>query len=674
MGIADSSNFWTGFDIWYANLQEEQLQNASNGNYNSSDDEVLIFPEAVKKYLHDEFNISNADLSKGIDINKLLSMDYVDGKLVDPEEEAKKEAAQANTINAEGKTGVKQTASPDGSEQTAGTNDEGTNIAADGTESATLPVNKGDADAPQPANALTSDGEILPDEIDPEQATFNDVLNWFLENENFANAVDNNHDGEFTKEELDEFFNHINSTDGDDKNLTIDDLLGAFTDIQLHSGNDVQETEDVETQDPEKAVSGPVGVFGGGGGIKTREKTLDNMTREELEAELDTAQQTLSDNQTTLENAISGNTPELIQLQEKIDSAYDKYLEELELVDEEMAEELDGLVNDITAKEGEITDKEQEIADQENTVSEAEGAYNNAVSTREALESQLGLLQAALGKETDETKKAEIQGAIDSVEAQIRDAERAEKDAKDAWDAEQKKLDDLNDEKVALEGELETLKSSKAELEGQIDEKYPEVAEYKNAYNEAKTAYDTAKANAINDAKAKVSESQKYVNDVKSALNDRDIRDLAKDNLKSISAFSQYNEERGQALADAALALYGNDYYANGNCAGGVADAIQKAFGYRTYGNGCDYGNVLSQLDDWIEVTQEITSVEDLRNLPPGAIVSWSTYEAGHTKSNGRFGHVWISDGQGHEISDFIANVSLNYSAWGASFRVFLPR
>ena len=99
-------------------------------------------------------------------------------------------------------------------------------------------------------------------------------------------------------------------------------------------------------------------------------------------------------------------------------------------------------------------------------------------------------------------------------------------------------------------------------------------------------------------------------------------------------------------------------------------DAV-TAFGYSTSGNGCDYGNVLAQRDDWVEITDSVQTLEDFQNLPAGAIVSWSPYNT--TSLGNTYGHVYIADGQGHGISDFKEDITSYYMDRDSEWRVFLP-
>ncbi len=648
-----------GFLNYLQSLEEnEESKNEKFTQFDDmSDISIFIHAKEFKEYIKKEYSFDEGSIS-ALSVNDILHMEVVNGKLVDPSQ------GEKGSIN----------------------ND--TDIAEEGAVESEENIE---------ANETEGNNSDLAEQ-NPEKLTLIDIFNSFLEDENFANEVDDDGNGEFSNKEVTDFINRISAYDGDETSFSIDDLLGAVNDIamqnELIKENETENTKEIEeieeldkgnnieeatssSPSPSSGSSYPssrAGSSGYSGGTvyqQPKEKTLDNMTKEELNSELSKAEGDLDKNKTKLSEAISGETPQLIELKNNIDEQKTAYNDALKEFDEDLAEQINDLQTDIDDKKDEINSKELEISDQESTISDCETSYNNAVTYREGLESQLSALMDASSSASSEDK-AKIDAQIETVKAQIETAKENETEAKNALDDAKTKLDKLNNDKGILEKGLDELNTQMETLESNITDS--EIKTYLTNYKNAQKAYDEEKENELNELKSAVEQSENYVNKVQKALNNCEIKEKEKENLSVISPFAQYNEERGQALANAALKLYGNDHEANGYCASGVADSIQAAFGYRTSGNGCDYGNVLSGLDDWVEVTSEIKSPEELKNLPAGAIVSWSTYEPGHTRSNGQYGHVFISDGQGHEISDYISNVSTVYATWGASYRVFLPR
>jgi len=99
-----------------------------------------------------------------------------------------------------------------------------------------------------------------------------------------------------------------------------------------------------------------------------------------------------------------------------------------------------------------------------------------------------------------------------------------------------------------------------------------------------------------------------------------------------------------------------------GNCKRGVRMALERQ-GVSLHGLSAYQGaDQLARNPRFREVQ---VSREQLRQLPPGAVVVWN-------KGNGRpHGHISISLGNGREASDVIRNQITGY---GTSYRVFLPR
>ena len=134
---------------------------------------------------------------------------------------------------------------------------------------------------------------------------------------------------------------------------------------------------------------------------------------------------------------------------------------------------------------------------------------------------------------------------------------------------------------------------------------------------------------------------------------------------------ANYNAEKGQALANAANELYGNNPYSGGMCGQGVSDSIARGLGLSICGNGCDYRDLLRNDSHFVEVTDQYPTVESLYDLPAGAIVSWQPYNT--TSAGSIYGHVYISDGNGNEISDFKSAMWNEHYADGGSYTVFFP-
>ncbi len=536
----------------------EELSQISNKEYALTDSDVSIFMYAneFKNYISDEIDVDPKVLS--MSINDILNMEIVNGKLVDPneEEDTKAEDIEEKTeteTEAETTTETEEIAPEDSAlamqEDTQGATEEGTAT----TETTTSA--KGDNVQQYGENPTINMGEI----------PVSDMLNELFELDTIKETIDTDVDGELNEEEIQTFLNAIKGYDGNDQDISLEDIfnsLQAIADGKFSLDPEAEakiEEEEKPEEIKEEAVesanestgttpsrnvggtSGTGSVGGSSGAVQSstpQEKTLDNMTKEELKSELSSAQSDLSEKQNKLSSILDGSDEKLQSLNENKEKLYDTYQEELEKVDKDMAEQVDTLKQDIDSKQDEIDSKDQEIADQEGVVSESENAYNNAVSTRENLEASLSALQGVDTADMDSDKKSELSSKIAELQSKISDAKEAENNAKEAWDNAEEKLDTLNEERETLQGELDELEKQMTDLEAEIVEKYPQMKEYMDAYNEADEEYKEYKESATASAKAEIQEAQDYVNEVNTAINNYDNRETAKE-----YCFGDFGEE-----------------------------------------------------------------------------------------------------------------------------------
>lgn len=513
-------------------LQELEKNNGTSQEDTSLNDysDISIFTHAkeFKDYISDEYDVSPDIIS--MSVSDILKLEVVNGKLVDTDKLAEEQEDNAEeNINTD-------------AEKTAEANPEQT---PESTE--TTPQ-------PEGANAPV-EGQVKFDET-----AVTDILNSLMEDERFSGAIDADKNGNMSKKELSEFFNTISGLDGDKTNVSLEDILSAAEAIANNEfsatpepqtyydevNDATTEKSDYVPNTPSAAQSANTGgsMAPSSGTVSepvtnpeaVEHKDYDKMTKEELQSELSNAQSKLAEKQTTLNDTIAGNTPELQELQENIDKKYEEYQEALQKVDEDKAKQVDDLKKSIDAKEEEINNKDIEIANQENVVSTCETNYQNAVSTRENLETTKEALVASSQSCTDDEQKASIQAQINEISDQIDTAKQQEETAKQALDEANTTLENLNKEREDLqsgENGLNELNSRMSQLENEISEQYPEIKEYQNQYNEAKEKYNTAKDTALVNAKEAVAEEQNEIKNINSAINKKDNANSVKDYFKN---------------------------------------------------------------------------------------------------------------------------------------------
>ena len=668
------STILQGFSSYLDGLNENSQKNY---NTNSSTINIFMYSNEFKSYIVDELDIADSSIfSKSI--NDILSMDVENGKLVESDENSDsfvsskddEQDIDSMTENQEENVDIQETDNV---------------LAEDNTLNETIV-----SDGENAGNTENTNGQTQAQEMESNVLT--DILNNIFQDETVIASLDTDKSGDLNKDEISSFLNAINESDGDIDNLSIEDIFEGINQIkedsesikedsepEVESETNVQEQNSTTT--PSVSSGNSNGGFYNNSGIvpssqsaEIQEKTLDNMTREELNAELTTAESDLAEQQEVLSSLLDGSDTKLQEMNDNIDLLYDAYLDELESVDEEMAEEVNNLKEDIDAKQKDIDSKDQEIANQESVVADSKTAYENSVSNREQLEASLSTLESTSTANMEESQVAELNEKIAELTTKVSEAEKAEEKAKESWDKAQEKLDSLNKEKDTLQKEFDKLNKQMTELEKEIVEKYPEIQESLQAYNDAKKERDTYKSEAVNAAKSEVQTAQEYVNDINTAINNLDNKEIAKE--YSLDPLNMYDSEEGSRLVDVARQMLDTYGSTTGLCATGVSRTFEMAYGLSLGGNGCDWDTNMDGLVDqgmFVEVTSDFPSADDLSNLPAGAVVCWEA-TTGYGGGGEEFGHVTIADGNGGEISDHYAqNIYKTIGGRSDNYRVYIP-
>ena len=549
--------------------------------YDSGAENISIFTHMseFKDYLKAEYDCSDVSIFS-MDINDILKMDFEDGRIINPDSRVSTQPDDnGETTGAQPDTEI-----PDGAEQSIEINDETAN-------------------------------NIALENID----LITGILNELLQDDEIKSAIDNDSDGTISDEELSTFLESIKNYDNDNSSISIDDIISAVQEIKDGTFNKTEE-DDEEIEEPEdvstdsaagtssSSGSGGVGGAGGGGGVsgagysnngvtQPEEKTLENMNKDELNAELSTAQTDLSEKQETLDNILNDTDPTIAGLKDAMDDAYKNFKDELEKLDEDMAKDLDDLKKQIDDKQKDIDAKDKEISDQECVLADAETAYDNAVSSRDNWQNIVDELEntdtsemSSERKSKIESKKSEAQNNLDKAKQAVQDAETERNNA-------QQKLDSLKQEKEDLtngddNNSIDALNQKMEDLENDILDKYPELAEKDpdtgefgpmKVYQDAKEEYTTTKAKMVESAQKAVSESQSYVDEVQTAINNYDNkqneRDYAVNDLQAAVEWARKYDDYSYAQMQQIFAELGYPYHSNAWCADFVRMALGEAIG-----------------------------------------------------------------------------------------------
>lgn len=560
-----------------------------------------------------------------------------------------------------------------------------------------------------------SDGQLVNennnDEFDEEEnENKNEIvklINEYLNDDDVISKLDSDGDGELSKSELDAFLNKIKGNDKNGNNISLEDLYEVSNQI----GNDVFEYSKIEGPKEKRneketeiaSESAGAGGEGGqnissGGGISASNgsgvssvgsgastlasssaglgsvevtNSYENMTIDELNNEMSDAENGIKEGQNALNEVLSGTA--LADFQQAVDDAYKEYQDQLELVNVDMAAQLDELTKNEQAKQKEQDSKKLEISDQKSLISDLTSQHDSAVQTVQSLESTLSSLQSALSS-ADEEEKAAIEAQIASVQAQL-DAAKAEEQRLQAKldEAKNKLSNELEPQLTQIETELANIQAETTALEQQIAMQYPEILNSQMKYNEAKTALSTEKTQKEQEANSYIEKNENIKRNVQAELTTRENKDKEKENTSSIK--NMYDEEMGKDIADAASVTRGT----TGLCLAGVSDSLHKIFGgERLAMLGSAYkaaealrGNVEGYEELASNFREVKVSESELSSLPAGAVVVWNKGGNSSVSQLGKeHGHISISLGNGKESSDHIQN---QITGRGTDFTVFMP-
>ena len=547
--------------------------------------------------------------------------------------------------------------------------------------------------------------------VESNQNDLTSIINSYLKEEEVIKALDKDNSGNLSKNELTSFLNTIKGNDKNLEDISISDIYEASKQIDegkfeleddLEVEKESEASENKETKETEGTKSsengstesasgngsnggggtGGVGGSGIGGSINGSQYDLQaegnykGMEEPELNSKMSDAENGIKEGQEALNAVLNGTNEAVAQAKQNIDDAYNSYQEELKVLNETMAKELDEIKKAADEKEQQLNEKKMEVCEQNNTVNECKSNYESAVSTRQSLESTLSSLQSALSGAEEEDKDA-IEAQIASVEAQLEAAKAKEEETKTKLDEAKTKLETLKQQQTTLQTEKTTIDQQEMAKNQEIAMEYPQLAEKQTAYNEAKTAYDSVKATEESEANKLIDHNQNIKNNIQAEFTRRDNEDKEKENTTSIKG--AYDEDLGQKIAEFAKNTLGS----TGLCLAGVHNTLTKALGIK--GLSLPFGSAYMAADflrgdkeGYESVAQHFKEVKMPldSNLPVGSIIVWDKGGNSSVSNLGKqHGHISIylgTDANGNlkESSDHIGNVNTNR---GTKYTVFIP-
>lgn len=512
-----------------AYLQEKLANENKELAVANSDISIFMYADEFKEYITDELNLDSSICNASI--SDILDMEIDEhGKLVDPN--AKEEETNNSTETENTETTV-QEQNPVAQEGQDGQPMQGAATDGQMTQEGTQAI----ADA---ANISLEDPEIL-----------TGIMNDLLKDKQFIEAVDTDGDGEVNDEEIDAFFNTIKGNDKNENNISLDDILTATQQIK---DNEFKITTP-ETVEESVAAEQPITQaaqqrFGGGGGgnfgnnlvqnnnaQKTPTNTLENKSLDELQAMLPDAENKVETAQTDLDTAMEAvNNNEFKDAVDEALKNYTDYLEQIQKGDDDFAKQIQDKNTQIDESKAKVDEIDKQLVDclaeesaLKSTISDADSSISALTETKNSLSS------AIASAEGDE--KSELQTKLSNIEAKIKEQQEKKDAAQEKLDTlQQETLPKLEEDKKAEEENLAKLETELNDLMTAAEEAYPDLAEYRAKYDEAKKTYEEEKLKAeeaVDTALNNLAVAQNELNELNTAISKAETKATIQENSPS---------------------------------------------------------------------------------------------------------------------------------------------
>ena len=397
------------------------------------------------------------------------------------------------------------------------------------------------------------------------------VLKNFFSIEAVKKLADSNADGELSVKELKEYVKELAGKDGNLEDISLEDFEAVLKENNIDLDKILEElaseTETpVETPDePSSAVdetttSAPVEVVpasvssnsGNSYNVSTsKEKTLDEMSMDELETERTSRASNVTEKQKAV-NAVHNGENEKVKAAKKCaDVARAEY--EKAIKEDAGAKKFAKLIltNNSNIEKNrqkldknavEINNKEVEIANMETSL---EGLKGNLA----ALKTSLSSIPALSGKPEDKEKDAKIKSRKSELEKQISSKTKEISKQEHKLAGLKKSLEKLQKEKENLEKEKQSLNTEKTKLDELVKQNCSEVTKAKlDAFNRAKQNVEDVKSRELQTAKSELQDAQGKLKEVdvkiaevkntpkKFTFNELDIESIPADVRKRLGA------------------------------------------------------------------------------------------------------------------------------------------
>ncbi|MBQ7286187.1 MAG: hypothetical protein IJW73_00325 [Candidatus Gastranaerophilales bacterium] len=498
------------------------------------------------------------------------------------------------------------------------------------------------------------------------------VLLDLFEDDEMMSLIDSDSDSQLNNDEIFAFIESVRHIDGNYTDLSLDDIFAGIQMLEVEQDLILQPEEELNTR---KSNSRSRSSSSSSSDKKEDTNDITKMSDEKLAQEISSRNVTFQNNKAKFDGLVAGSDDKLSELKQKMDNDYKLYQEQLKLVDNSLANELDNSVQNVNSQQKLADDSDLKLTNHQILISNLTTQYDGVLSRLNSLlQVQSGLNLTDLSQ-MEANEIDDIEQKKKNVEAQITQARNEEAKLKSEKESAISQLSTLEQEKTSNFELLNEYKTKRDELEQSISSQQPQLNTYYENYINSKNAYYEYKTTQTDKARQDTLSSNEKLNEANKVQNERKIKEEIK--ALSPSPLSQYDEEWGRIISEAAK-KYASEGHST-SCGASVRKVLESlGYDYIKRCKGKEWAvENMENSPDFVEVE---FSLEDIKagNVPIGSVACFSEYD-GFGYGDGKSGHVAIvidNNGTIAEASGYIrkAGINTNIIELGhGSVRIFVP-
>ena len=261
----------------------------------------------------------------------------------------------------------------------------------------------------------------------------------------------------------------------------------------------------------------------------SKPKDITTMSKEELNTELSTVEESIKTKSEELDAINNNSDPEIKALKDSADKAYDAYNKKVSEFDNKKSQELNKYKNAYEISKNSVDLKQNELSKLDSDISGAQNNLDAANNTLKTFEEQLENLKSIDRSSYSADRLADLDKKISDLTIEVTKKVAAVGDAEKALNA-------LKEQKQVKEKELadaknleEKAKTTLANFEEELAKLDPSIKQLQEQYKFANEAFESKKAEKSDALKNEIKELQTKANEIKLEISKRNTNeDVAK--------------------------------------------------------------------------------------------------------------------------------------------------